>query len=206
MDHDDQPRMQRCALESPTNLRQVGLFVQWTIKTHFAYVPAMMQEARIMGRDSKYWNATKRRAYDALTSEAETLWQDMGTWHRRLETEPAQAPVLAEALRRMVERPGVGIVKAGFYVQVVLGDGGCVDRHNLRQAGLRETAFERIPASAEGLTAKLHTYIQTCAALGGRATRWNQGCPTLSVLRPQSCPTADPVSKLHVTCICHTED
>jgi len=64
-------------------------------------------------------------------------------YHKGLEDEEA-------VLRGIVELPGFGVVKAGFWVQLACGSVGCLDRHNLRRAGLRENTFERIPASAEG--------------------------------------------------------
>ena len=198
----DQQVISTWALESPRQLFEVGLFIQCTINTHFEQVPGMMAEARQEGRNSKYWNPTKRRAYDALLSESQSLWHDFRWWHTRRQDTGDNADITEAAIARLVDLPGFGIVKAAFMAQLVLGLGGCLDRHNLRKAGLDERIFQRIPSTAEGLHARIKTYVQTCLALGGSEALWNQWATMLSVARPASFPTADHVSRWHVTCLC----
>jgi hypothetical protein len=179
---------------SPWHLRQVGLFVQATINQHFEQVPALMADMAETGRECKYFTANKRRAFDALIGEAQNLF-DLVKRH------DAGDVATVDVLRAIVELPGFGIVKAGFWVQLALGEVGCLDRHHLRMAGMREGTFTRIPASAEALTTRLSVYVATCEALGGCEKLWDQWCTGMSVLKPQYFPTAEDVSRLHVSCI-----
>jgi hypothetical protein len=201
---DDQPRIAAYALASPQGLYDTGCFVLATINQHFEYVPGVLRTMREEGKTSKRLSPNTRRGMEALASEAQGLYDDMTSWHRERRTDPHG--IAEHTILRYVQLPGFGIVKAGFMAQLGLGVGGCLDRHNLRQAGLKESAFERIPASAEGLHAKVTTYIQTCKAMGGSEVLWDRWCTHVSVLRPHVFPDAEAVSTFHVTCICEQEE
>lgn len=188
-----QPRIAAYARASAHNLMDVGLFVQATINQQFEIVGHVMGSLRADGRDSKFLSAQKKRAIDALAAHGEELYA------RVLAYDGSEEALLA-LFRRIVELPGFGIVKAGFWLQLVLGEVGCMDRHNLRHYGLQANAFSRIPASAEGLTAKLRSYRAVCQAIGAE-TLWNQWCHMVSLLRPAAFPTAESVSAWHLTCI-----
>mgnify|MGYP003693776155 CR=1 FL=1 len=102
-------------------------------------------------------------------------------------------------LRQLIEIPHIGIVKAGFILQLVRGEVGCLDRHNLRAAGIHERAFNSVPQSTEGLTLKLRTYIGLSAHSSGHLR--TSGIPGVrSSLRkyPQHFPDAQAVSWAHV--------
>lgn len=196
----DQKIIAAFARQSPHNLRQVGLFVQATINTHFEQVPQHMADIAAHGRASKFLTTSKRRSFDALTTSATDLHDDLirNTCGGRKRTD---AFLALDVLRSIVELPGFGIVKAGFWVQLVYGDIGCLDRHNLRAAGMDERTFHRIPASAESLTARLESYIAVCDTLGGSAYLWDSWCQYLSILRPKAFPSADYASAFHVYCV-----
>jgi hypothetical protein len=106
-----------------------------------------------------------------------------------------------EAMRRLIELPGIGIVKAGFILQMLGYNIGCLDVHNLRLAGLSPAAFKHVPTNTEGLTLKLRTYLATCASLGGTAHLWDQWCTLIACKYPRHFPTADAVSAYHVICV-----
>ena len=110
-------------------------------------------------------------------------------------------PCPLQALRSLLEIPSIGIVKAGFILQMLGYQVACLDVHNLRIAGLSRRAFDGIPASTEGLTHKLQTYLDTCQALGGAAYLWNRWCCVIALTYPKHFPTADAVSAYHVNCI-----
>lgn len=108
-----------------------------------------------------------------------------------------------DAMRVLVELPGIGIVKAGFILQMLGYPIGCLDVHNLRLAGLAPKVFARIPASAEGLTHKIHVYRDVCHTLGGAERLWDDWCTLISLKYPRWFPTAEHVSSYHVACIIH---
>lgn len=193
-----QPQIATYARRSPQHLFDIGMFVQATITQHFEACKDICASIRAEGTTSKYLSTTKRRAYVALAAQAQDLYDLVLAY----DAAPRPDAVL-QLFRTLVELPGFGIVKAGFWLQLVLGEAGCMDRHNLRLYGLQEHAFARIPASAEGLTAKLRSYMAVCATIG-TATLWNQWCTTVSLLRPHRFPTPDSVSAWHLTCLTAT--
>ena len=199
----DWPQISTFALKSPHNLYRVGCFVLATINQHLENVPGVL---RIMdeGSSSKQLSPNTRRGMDALASEAQALYDDMCEWAHIVRNATAQDRAFAaeQTIFRMVQLPGLGIVKSAFYVQLVLGITGCLDRWNLRRAGLDERLFMRVPASATALRARIATYVATCEALGGSETLWDAWSTTLSVERPKRWPDAESVSQFHVTCIC----
>lgn len=190
-----QPIIAQYARISPRHLFDIGMFVQATINQHFELCQESCASIRHEGIESKYLSKTKQRAYVALAEHAQELYDAVLAY----DTAPSHKALL-DLFRRIVELPGFGIVKAGFWLQLVIGEVGCMDRHNLRLYGLQENAFSRVPASAEGLTAKLKAYMAVCAQIGSE-TLWNQWCTHVSLLRPKRFPTPDSVSQWHVTCI-----
>jgi hypothetical protein len=190
------------AAESPINTFRVGLFVISTINQHFERVPYLLADYGQYGAYSRHYMGWQHAAIADLAFRQGELhtqvlsWRDKGKRSRH------------KALRTMVEYSGFGIVKASFFIQLVLPDCGigCLDRHNLRLYGLSETAFSSIPQSTSGLTHKINTYLALCDRLGGSESLWDKWCSYVSALRPHVFETADSVSKLHVECITGRDD
>lgn len=105
------------------------------------------------------------------------------------------------AMRRMVELPSIGVVKAGFVLQMLGYAVGCLDRHHLQLAGLDSRIYSRIPTSADALTLRLQTYIATCERLGGAAYLWNSWCSLIAMKYPGHFVSAEAVSAYHVRCV-----
>ena len=155
MYREDQRIIAEYARRDPLALRDVGIFVQATINNFFERVPDIMQDARENGRNCKYWTPNKRKSYDALGGEARKLFSLVGMWDKG---EIDDKTMLAH----IVELPGFGIVKAGFWCQLVGGKIGSLDRHNLRKAGMQERTYAKVPTSTEFLNARLTSYIAVC--------------------------------------------
>ncbi len=185
------------AAEKPENTFRVGLFVISTINTHFERVPYMLQDYARTGILSTQYMGWQRRAISELAEQQSTLWANVRAWQR------AGKRSRHKALRHMVEYTGFGIIKASFFIQLVLPDCGigCLDRHNLRLYGLKANAFASIPQSTAGLTQKINTYLALCDRLGGSAQLWDMWCTHISSIRPYAFPTAESVSRLHTICI-----
>lgn len=194
---DDCPKIAEFARQSPQNLFRVGLFVQMTINQHFEHVPAMVERFDTLGLPETGFMGWQVRAVSALLADQEGLYKAFLGWRRHGKNAPFYA------IRDIVEFPGFGIVKSAFFAQLVLPwtNVGCLDRHNLRLSGLSERTFERVPTTADGLSAKIRTYLGLCKELGGSQKLWDSWCAHVSRLRPKVFLTPDHVSKLHVACI-----
>ena len=194
---DHVPLIAQFAAEKPANLFRVGLFVQATINQHLEMVPGIIESFDRYNFRTPYLMGWQKRSITTLLDEQERLHAALLQWKKR------GKGAAHHAIRDIVELPGFGIVKGAFFAQLVLPytQVGCLDRHNLRLAGLSERAFSHIPASAEGLTRKINMYLALCTELGGGETLWNRWCRHIAQLRPTVFADAQAVSQLHVDCI-----
>jgi hypothetical protein len=173
--------------DSPDGLVDVITFVITTVNQRFHYVGNILETVHTQGLDAcKALTGSQKRGIAFCVMHA-----------RELRTELRCGSVL-HCLRQLIEIPHIGIVKAGFILQLVRGEVGCLDRHNLRAAGIHERAFNSVPQSTEGLTLKLRTYIGLCTQLGTPAHLWDTWCALIARKYPQHFPDAQAVSWAHV--------
>jgi hypothetical protein len=185
------------ALQKPENLFKVGLFVQCTINQHFEFVPGIIEDFESFGFQTKRLMRWQKHSIKVLLDEQERLHMALLRWRKAGRSGPHKA------IRTLVELPGYGIAKAAFFAQLLLPytHVGCLDRHNLRLAGLAERAFGHTPTSVEGLTRKINTYLGICKELGGSKVLWDTWCNHLAQIRPYVFASGEVVSRLHVECI-----
>ena len=171
------PRIAAYAAEEPTHLYRVGFFVQATINRHFELVPRVMQE----GPESPLLMGRQKQALHALEA-------DIASLHATLFTHEGKRRIShSDALQTILRLQGYGFAKGGFFLQLLGFDVGCLDRHNLRLAGLAETAFSWIPREVNNLVAKVQEYLGVCRAWGD--------CCLVGQLVP-------PFSKVAPICLC----
>lgn len=185
------------AAQKPENAFRVGLFVISTINQHFERVPFMLDDWAQFGMQSAQYMRWQKKGISELAATQDTLHSQVLAWQKQGKR------ARHKALRHMVERTGFGVIKAAFYVQLVLPDCGigCLDRHNLKMYGLSPTAFSAIPTSVSGLTHKINTYLALSDRLGGSESLWNNWCNYLAAIRPHVFACGEEVSRLHVTCM-----
>ena len=191
------PLIAAYAADSPANLFRVGLFVECTINTHLEFVPGIIESFDQYGFLTPRLMGWQKVAIHNLLNEQENLHAALRGWKKRGRS------AAHYAIRDIVELPGFGLAKAAFFAQLVLPytQVGCLDRHNLRLAGLSERAFASTPTSAVGLTRKINMYLALCKELGGSQKLWDRWCNHLAVLRPYVFSSGEEVSQLHVDCI-----
>ena len=109
---------------------------------------------------------------------------------------------IAEKLLSMTAIPGIGIVKAGFILQLCIGEVGCLDVHNLKMFGFSESSFKFAKTVKQNTAlAKCNLYIETCEKLGGPEFLWNNWCSFIADKYPKHFSSAEEVSQLHVDLI-----
>ena len=104
---------------------------------------------------------------------------------------------LAEKLLVVASINGIGIVKAGFVLQLCLGKVGCLDVHNLRRFGLSPTAFKMGKVKYDTALGKAKLYIKICEDLGGCEYLWDSWCNLLAEKYPNKYKDGQHVSRLH---------
>ena len=181
-----QPNIEEFARKDPDNFAQVVLFVSATIQQMFHMVPAIVDSVREHGLDSKHlWGSKKDTWIYTLENKEmlfEAVFSDMD---------------LEDKLLSLAEIPGIGLVKAGFVLQLCTGEVGCLDVHNLRRFGLSAQTFKL--GKVKYLTArkKATLYIKTCIECGGSEKLWDDWCDLIADKYPMRFRGGNAVSELH---------
>lgn len=171
-----QPMIARYALQSPENLRRVINFVICTIQQPLKRVPEQMADLDKLGERSRFLYASKRDAFIYARDHAAALYAEA------IELSAIADPIEAERqlLIHFAAIPGIGLVKAGFIIQLVFGLGGCLDTHNIGRFGLtagdlKSDRFKR-PKTWAAKYRRLDIYQDILRALGGAETLWDSWC------------------------------
>lgn len=185
---DHQPMIARHA-GTPQGFADVVLFVMATQNRHFHRVGTVIDDIHDVGIDNaKYLTSHQKRGIHYAIQHAERYVVLLA------DTRISNSAKIATLL----EIPHIGIVKAGFIVQLCCGEMGCLDRHNLATLGLDPKAFARVPTRTEALSMRIQTYINTCDALGSSAQLYDGWCHLIAAKYPNNFENADNVSYAHV--------
>ena len=180
------------ASESPLHLLTVAKFVHATINMQFQHVPGILRNS--IARNNANMSKNAKLGLAQWYEQRHAIY---GVVYG------ASADV--DKLMAVASMHGLGIVKAGFLLQLALHEPrqryACLDRRNIAFFGLDEEKFKAQPRNLIKRRALIEEYLQLCGYLGGSVGLWNLWCTKMSHDRPQYFPTAESVSALHVTCI-----
>lgn len=185
------------------------MFVVLSVKTPFHTMAQQMADYRAKGLDSKYVWGFKRQTYEYLQENGKDLYDelmDLSTRSQFGDRKFKGRSIWTERDRKMMlvltDVPGLGVVKAGFVMQMMFGRVGCIDVHNLRRfykVDAKDVKFVKI-ASDHVKLEKITNYINICK--GNRSTQklWDQWCEQLT---DKKCnkgrfSSGDEVSSFHV--------
>lgn len=179
------------ALSSPDRFFKSVAFVLATIQQRFDTVALIVDRLEKEGAESRFLFGSKRDGYNYASENRRVLLkqaQDFVKGKNSLET----------LILDFMEIPGLGLAKASFLAQIVVGDGACLDRHNLRFLGLPEN-FVKAPKTlqAASLFRRVQVYNETWQKHGNSALWWNQWCDHVADIYPRSFANGSEVSKLH---------
>lgn len=182
-----QPTIAKYARGSAEGMLDVLTFVYLTVRQPIESLPAAFADVRKRGGASVYLWGKKRAAFDYLQGNSEQIFLDL----QKLET-------TLERLVYVATLPGFGLPKAGFVLQLVWGEAGCLDTHNLTRYGIPWNSDKaRIKGrKRDTQLRKAESYLKLCEGLGGPEILWDSWCQYISELRP-SVGTWQEVSALH---------
>lgn len=188
-----QKQIELACLEHIDAFTEALQFVSRSIRNHFYRLPIITEQERWMGIESpSLKQQIKRDAFEFINTNKKFLYENM--YHNNLS--------VAEQILSMTSIPGIGIVKAGFIVQLCTGQVGCLDVHNLRMFGLTESTFKFSKTVKQNTAlAKINLYIETCKKLGGSEFLWDNWCEFIAKKYPQHFASAEQVSQMHVDLI-----
>tara|TARA_R100000963_G_C4610121_1_gene80836 strand:- start:71 stop:658 length:588 start_codon:yes stop_codon:yes gene_type:complete len=187
-----QPIIEKYARQNPDNLEKVLVFVLTTIQKRLSTCVAQRKQINILGVNAVCLNGRKQRTYKEIVATKAYLYDKIFS----------DDISNAEKLLEITSIYGIGTVKAGFIMQLCLGEIGCLDVHNLKRFGLSPNVFkvsDKMPQSTA--IRKANFYIKTCEDLGGCEYLWDSWCQYLAEIYPNIYTDANDVSDLHVNCI-----
>lgn len=182
------------ALGSNVGLERTFRLVFLSIRQPFHAMHKQMQDVDANGLQSPYLFGWKRDGLAFVRANASQL-------RETLKAVPSGYGD-AQALLQVATVPGLGLVKAGFVLQLACGASGCIDSHNLQRFGLNANAFRFGASASDALKRKKAlAYLDACRNAGGCASLWDGWCNHVAAYHPKHWTDGFAVSKMHETAI-----
>jgi hypothetical protein len=192
----DVPKIKAYVEETgPDGLVHVGAFVVSTIQTPLVRTKLQVADIKKHGENSKALWGHKRLSYGHLWVYRRELYQML-----------VEAPVArSEALLRLVQVPGLGVVKGAFLLQCLGYETSCLDSHNVKRYGIDPKVLKVGNVKPATLTKKVEDYLSLCDNIGTSEHFWDSWCLYVAERggMNKSLATADAVSAYHyeaITC------
>jgi hypothetical protein len=183
----------------PRALMDVIEFVLCTIQAGLSTVRLQRDDIAKQGLTSRFLWGKKAEGLAYAYDNAEPLWAKLLQLKEGGRTDPEN---IAEATLLLMEVPNLGMVKASFVLQCIGFDTACIDSHNLKRLGLKESAVKVNPKlSAQTKKVKVLDYVKLCQQRGTEYW-WDSWCKYVAGNRANRYLTsAEAVSAYHVDCI-----
>ena len=182
------------ALGSNVGLERTFRLVFLSIRQPFHTMQKQMQDVDENGMQSPYLFGWKRSGLAFVRANASTL-------RETLKAVP-EGYGDAQALLDVATVPGLGLVKAGFVLQLVTGSAGCIDSHNMERFGLNANAFKYGASASDALKRKKAlAYLDACWKAGGCESLWNGWCDYVAAYHPKHWQSGFDVSAMHQSAI-----
>lgn len=165
------PTIAHAMREDLDTFKRGVLFAILSIRQPIRNVPAMLDDVERESASSVYLFGHKRKAYAWLQVNAERLWL-----HLKCDAGAPEPEASRAALHRLIEVPGLGVVKAGFVAQLMGFDIACLDSRNVTRQGREPRAYRLDPRDMQGGRRKriVDAYV---ADVGGQAAEyWDAWC------------------------------
>ena len=177
------------ALTSPEHLVDTALMVVLSIRQYWSNIGKQLQDVRENGSDSRFLFSHKKDCFLYLQENKQRLFDET---LKNINDKEA-------LLTLWLDVPSLGMVKAGFVVQLVTGHIGCLDSHNLAlyDIPLNVVSFnKKLKPSTKAK--KIKAYIAACETLGGSLSLWGTWCELVADKYSKSFTNGHHVSQLHI--------
>ena len=192
--------IQRYAQASADNLEHVGQFVAFTIHNQFHVSVGDVQDYRSQIYDNLDGTLLATHlVLNWLRNNKETLHWHLQTLHNSEHSEADKANHMLSYVTSEV--PGLGLIKAGFLIQLTYGLSACLDTHNLKRFGIpprtfRSDKFKELKTPKSRLR-KVKQYHGACERFGGTEALWDTWCQFIADKYPHRYKNAFDVSRQH---------
>ena len=123
--------------EDPEIFKRGCVFVILSIRTGINRLESQMDEVDELRAEASCLFGWKRRAYQHIRLRGNALWARVSAAYNA-----GRDPHPDEAIRALLEVPGLGIVKAAFVAQLFGFDVACIDSRNAEREGRKRDAFK----------------------------------------------------------------
>ena len=169
-----QPRIQKYALASADNMSRVIYMVSLSIQQPWYAVGNQLNDVDNLGLKSRYAWGMKAQTIGHVQKHKQELFLALHEYK-------SGEIDLPELLVTFASVSGLGMVKAGFVLQLCLGEVGCLDVHNLRMYNVNPNMFKFGKAATHATKRKkAELYIAMCEKLGGSNVLWDNWCEALA--------------------------
>lgn len=189
---DHVPQTAQIALSSDEGFTKTVTFVLCTIQMPFWRTKTLMSDVAQNGEHSKALFGSKRQGYVFAKNHA-----------TQLRTQLRNAQTTVDAIETLTSIPGLGVVKAAFVAQLCGFNAACLDTHNLKRLGFKETAL-KFPKtlSAASKRKRIAEYDALCRQTGGSEYWWNTWCDYVAqTTNRKHFNSANEVSAYHLECL-----
>ena len=174
----DAVKIQEYSRQSADNLASVILMVSLSIQQNWAGVGAQLQDVKKYKAESKFLWGNKRKTYKYVQAKKHLMYNQFLAVLASSKSNNEKAFSLMKIFLRI---DGLGMVKAGFACQLSAGLVGCIDLHNIRLYGIKESeiSLSKSVKSEKLRRIKIEKYISICHNIG-TANLWDTWCNHLA--------------------------
>lgn len=183
--------------KSEMHMQDGIMFVVLSIKTPFHTMSKQMQDYRKHGLSSKYVWGFKKQTLEYLLENRADLYKRLMAASRLDVSKGTRDRLMMEMLTQV---PGLGLVKAGFVMQMMFGRVGCIDVHNarrFRKVTPKDLTFSPTAKFATRLQ-KIDNYIDICKGHRSTEKLWDQWCDLIADKHCNHFQSGWDVSKYHL--------
>lgn len=192
------------------------MFVVLSVKTPFHTMQKQMEDYRVNGVNSKYVWGFKRQTLEYLQENGKDLYDELMDLSSRKQFYSEGQPIKFKGRQILSHRdkqmmlvltdvPGLGVVKAGFVMQMMFGRVGCIDVHNQRRLYSVNPKDLQFVKNAKDHTklVKIVNYVNICKHNNSTQRLWDHWCTLLTDKRCNKgrFTCGEDVSAFHVTAL-----
>lgn len=179
------PKISAAMHVCPETFARGIMFAVLSARVPFVRVPEMLKDVDIKGKFSEYLWGWKRDAYRFVERHKLTLWN-----------ETCASRDMENALVILTRVPGLGLVKAGFVLQMLGHDIACLDTRNIQREGRNPRAYRSDGEKRKNTAAFRRKITRYVRDVGGKARPyWDDWCIEVAGIYDM---TPEQVSETHM--------
>ncbi len=188
------PRINSHCLDNADNLADCIAMVVLSIQQPWHSVGGQMLDYKKLGIKSRFVWGNKKNTIQYLTKKKHVIY---GSLLAILNSHKSIADKNHALLKLFLHVPGLGLVKAGFVVQLAVGQIGCIDSHNIKKYNVNPNTLKVPTAASPRLKdKKIAAYIALCDSIGC-AELWDNWCQLIADKQGKHFASSDAVSRAH---------